>query len=144
MNFHPRDRPVGVTALSWLFVLGILASGLSAISLLSPGGVLEPMWRLNPHARESFSRMGTWAPLLLGVVCLACAGCAYGFFTGKRWGYWLGVAGLVVNLTGDVVNAALGIEPRAVVGVPIVGLILWYLASRQVRGFFGLTKENAA
>jgi hypothetical protein len=138
------DRPAGVTALACLFALGTLASGLSAISLLTPGGALEPIWRLNPHARESFSRMGGWAPLLLGVVCLACAACAYGFFAGKRWGYPVGVGGLLLNLTGDVINAALGIEPRAVVGVPIVALILWYLASRQVRNYFGLTKEKAA
>jgi hypothetical protein len=94
------------------------------------------MWRLNPRAHEAFSRMGIWAPLLLGPVCLACAASAYGFFTGKRWGYRLGVTGLLVNLTGDLINAALGIEPRAVVGVPIVALILWYLSSRKVRAFF--------
>jgi hypothetical protein len=51
---------------------------------------------------------------------------------------------LIVNVTGDVVNAALGIEPRALVGVPIVALILWYLFSRRVRGYFGLTKTKAA
>lgn len=137
------DRPAGVTALACLFAFGSLVSGLSAISLLAPGGALEPMWRLNPHARESFSRMGAWAPLLLGVVCLACMACAYGFSAGKRWGYRLGVAGLFVNLAGDVVNAVLGIEPRAVVGVPVVALILWYLVSRRVRDFFGLTREAA-
>jgi len=135
-------RPAGVTALSCLFLLGVLASGLSAISLLTPGGPLEPIWRLNPRARESFARMGPWAPLLLGVVCLACAACAYGFFTGRRWGYRLGVVGLIVNCAGDIINAALGIEPRAVVGVPIVVLILWYLASRQVRGFFQASNEK--
>jgi len=144
MNFRARKRPVGVTALACLFAVGVLASGLSAISLFNPGGALEPMWKLNPRARESFSRMGTWAPLLLAVVCVACAACAYGFFVGRRWAYPLGVGGLLVNLTGDVVNAALGIEPRAVVGVPIVALILWYLLSRQVRDFFGLTKKEAA
>lgn len=132
------DRPAGVTALACLFSLGVLASGLSAISLLDPGGFLEPMWRLNPRARESFSRMGAWAPLLLAVVCIACAACAYGFFTGRRWGYWLGAGGLLVNAAGDVVNAALGIEPRALIGVPIVALILWYLSSSRVRGFFGI------
>ncbi|HEY6931435.1 MAG TPA: hypothetical protein VJA66_17325 [Thermoanaerobaculia bacterium] len=140
---HP-ERPAGVTALACLFAFGALVSGLSAVSLLSPGGVLEPMWRLNPRARESFSRMGMWAFLLLGVVCLACVSCAYGFFAGKRWGYRLGAGGLLINLAGDVVNSALGIEPRAVIGVPIVALILWYLASREVRDFFGLTKERAA
>ena len=144
MNVRASDRPAGVTALACLFAVGVLASGLSAISLFNPGGALEPMWKLNPRARESFSRMGTWAPLLLAVVCVACAACAYGFFLGRRWAYPLGVGGLLVNLTGDIVNAALGIELRAVVGVPIVALILWYLLSRQVRNFFGLAKEKAA
>ena len=97
---------------------------------------MEPMWRLNPRAHEAFSRMGIWAPLLLSIVCLACAASAYGFFMGRRWGYRLGVTLLVVNLIGDIVNAALGIEPRAVVGVPIVALLLWYLSSRKVKAFF--------
>jgi hypothetical protein len=144
MTFWAPDRPAGVTALAWLFAVGVLASGLSAISLLNPGGTLEPMWKLNPHARESLSRMGIWAPLLMAVVCLACAACAYGFFAGKRWAYPLGVGGLIVNATGDVVNAALGIEPRAVIGVPIVALVLWYLASSRVKEFFGLRKHRAA
>src|SRR5262249_2196351 len=137
-------RPAGVTAIAWLFALGTVTSGLSLISLLTPGGPLEPMWRLNPRAHESFSRMGRWAPLLLGVVCLACAASAYGFFMGRRWGYRLGVAGLLINLTGDVVNAALGIEPRAWVGVPVVAVVLWYLLSRQVRDFFRGASEEAA
>ena len=144
MTFHAHDRPAGVTALACLFALGTLASGLSVISLLTPGGVLEPIWRLNPHARESFARMGAWAPLLLGMVCITCVASAYGFFAGKRWGYQLGVAGLLLNLVGDVLNAALGIERRALVGVPIVALILWYLFSRQVRNYFGLTNEEVA
>ena len=83
--------------------------------------------------------MGAWAPLLLGTVCLACAASAYGFFKGTRWGFRLGVTLLVVNLIGDLVNAALGIEPRAVVGVPIVALLLWYLSSRKVKAFFSDT-----
>jgi hypothetical protein len=100
------------------------------------------MWRLNPRAHEAFSRMGVWAPLLLGTVCLACAASAYGFFTGKRWGLRLGVALLLLNLTGDLVNAALSIEPRAVVGVPIVALLLWYLSSRKVKTFFSSSERS--
>ena len=137
-------RPPGVTALAGLFAFGTLASGLSVLSLLDPGGPLEPMWRLNPRAHEAFPRMGIWAPLLLGTVCLACAASAYGFFTGKRWGYRLGVTLLLVNLIGDIVNAALGIEPRAVVGIPIVALILWYLSTRRVRSFFSRPEGTTA
>jgi hypothetical protein len=57
--------------------------------------------------------MGSWAPIVLGVVSLACAAAAYGFFAGRRWGYRLGVTIQLLNLTGDFVNVALGIEPRA-------------------------------
>ena len=104
--------------------------------------MLEPMWRLNPRAHDAFAGIGTWAPLLLGTVCLACAASAYGFFTGQAWGYWLGITLLVVNLTGDLVNAALGIEPRAVFGLPVVALILWYLSSPRVRAFFTPTRQH--
>jgi len=101
------------------------------------------MWRLNPRAREAFSGMGAWALLLLGPVCLACAASAHGFFHGKRWGYRLGIGLLLVNLTGDLINAALGIEPRAVIGVPIVALLLWYLSSSRVRSFFSAGRGAA-
>ena len=135
-------RPAGVTALSFFFMFGMLASGLAAISLAFPGGFLEPIWRLNPRAHEAFAGTGTWAPLLLGAVCLACAAAAYGFFTGKLWGYRLGSALLVVNLAGDLINAGLGIEPRAVVGLLVVALLLWYLSSSKVRTYFRPTAQG--
>src|SRR5215831_7777459 len=130
-----RTRPGGVTLLACLFLLGVMASGLSMISLITPGGILEPIWRLNPHAHQGFLSMGPYAVILLAVVCVLCAVSAYGFFTGRRWGYYLGVIGLVINMIGDLINALVGVEPRAIVGVPIVALLLWYLSSRRVRTF---------
>lgn len=132
----PRDRPIGVTGLGLFFLFGTLASGLSVISLLTPQGPLEIIWRLNPRAQAAFSEMGIGAPILLAAVCAACAASAYGFFKGRRWGYRLGIALLLVNLAGNLINGVLGIEPRAWIGVPIVGLLLWYLSSRRVREFF--------
>jgi hypothetical protein len=101
------------------------------------------MWRLNPRAREQFSHIGYWAASLLGPVCVACAASAYGFFKGKRWGYWLGITLLIVNLAGDLVNVVLGVERRALIGVPVVALLLWYLSSKRVRSFFGVRSEGA-
>src|SRR5438105_359930 len=117
--------------------------GGEAARLSAAGGPLEPVWRLTPHGREAFAHLVRWAPLLLGIVCVACASSAYGFFTGKRWGYRLGIALLLVNLAGDLVNAALGIEPRAVIGVPIVALLLWYLFTGRVKSFFSATARGA-
>lgn len=137
-------RPAGITALGGFFAFGVLASGLSCLPLLNPGGPLEPMWRLNPRAREGFSHMGFWGPLLMGIVCLACAASAYGFLRGRRWGYRLGIGLLLVNLAGDLVNAALGIEPRAVIGIPIVGLLVWYLSSAKAKAFFAAEARDDA
>jgi hypothetical protein len=53
--------------------------------------------------------------------------------TSERSGAWRSSAGmalLVVNLAGDLINAGLEIEPRAVVGLPVVSLLLWYLFIR--------------
>jgi hypothetical protein len=127
--------------LAAFFAFGTLASGVSVVSLLTPGGPLDPVWRLNPRAHHAFSSMGIWAPLLLGAVCVACAASAYGFFRGESWGYRLGIAVLLVNLAGDIINSAIGVEPRAVIGVPVVALLLWYLSSTRVRLFFFATED---
>ncbi|MFP5260335.1 MAG: hypothetical protein ACLGJB_00335 [Blastocatellia bacterium] len=61
-------------------------SSLSFVSLLFPGSVLEPVWRLNPRAREGFAGIGTWAVVLMCVVCAACASAPVGLWGGRRWG----------------------------------------------------------
>lgn len=137
-------RPLGVTALGLLFSVGVVASGLSWVALLTPGGLLDPIWRLNPRAHEGFLHMGAWALLVLGLVCIACIASAYGLFTGRGWGYRLGIALLIANLAGDLISASLGVEPHAWVGVPIVALILWYLSTREVRKYFVIPAPDEA
>src|SRR3712207_4291578 len=111
-----RPRPLGITALSIFFLFGTAASLLSSVSLLFPGSFLEPMWRLNPRAREGFADMGAWAVVLMCAVCVSCASAAVGLWRGTQWGYWLAVALLACNLLGDVANVLTGTEPRAAVG----------------------------
>lgn len=130
--------------MSGFFVFGALASGLAAISLLTRGGPLEPIWRLNERAHAGFLGLGVWAPLALGAICLVCAKAAYGFANGRRWGYRLGICLLLLNGAGDLVNVVFGIEPRAIVGIPIVALLLWYLFSRKVRQYFSQSVAHAA
>jgi hypothetical protein len=136
---EPRSTPPHpwtVTALSLFFGFGTLMSFLSFVALLFPGGFLEPMWRLNPRARENFATMGLWGPLLMLVVSFACASAAIGLWRGKRFGYVLGLTLLIVSLLGDLANAVLGIEPRAWIGVPIAALLIWVLATGRARAFF--------
>jgi hypothetical protein len=132
----PTTRPIGITILSLFFLFGTAASFLSFTSLMFPGSFLEPMWRLNPRAREGFTAMGVWAIVLMGVVCVACAMAAVGLWRGLPWGYWLAVILLAVNLLGDITNVVTGTEPRAAVGIPIVVAILAFLMSGRVKQFF--------
>ena len=134
---HGAPRPLGVTALSMLFAFGTLASGLSGVSLLSPGGALEPMWRLNPRAREAFATMGR----------LGAASPRHSVRGVRRLCLWLfsrqalGLPARNHLAAGQPdrrsLDAALGVEPRAFIGVPVVALLLWYLSSAKVRDYFG-------
>ncbi len=70
--------------------------------------------------------------LLLAVGC-ACAVAAIGLWRSARWGYALAIIVLAVNLLGDLVNVIWGLERRAAIGIPIVIIILVYLARQSVR-----------
>ncbi len=135
---YHRDvkRPWTVTFLSIFFGLGAAISATSLIALATPGGVLEPIWRLNPRAKEQFATMGVWAWVLMAVVSATCLAAALGLWRGRRFGYVLGLALLTFSLLGDLANAVLGIEPRAWVGVPIAALFLGVLATGRARAFF--------
>lgn len=130
------SRPWGVTALAVFFGFGTLMSLASFVALLFPDGFLEPMWRLNPRARDAFGDIGPWSLVLMAVVCVACASAVVGLLRGKRWGYVVAATMLVVSLLGDLANALLGIEPRAWFGVPIAALLLVLLATGRVKAFF--------
>lgn len=131
-----KARPFGVVALVTLFAIGTCASFLSAVSLTFPGSFLEPIWRLNPNARTGFSSIGAWAIVLMIGVCIACTFTAVGLWRGRRWGYWLAVVMLFVNLGGSIVNVITGREARAIIGLPIVGAILVYLLRKRTRLHF--------
>jgi predicted ferric reductase len=136
------SRPWTVTALSVFFAFGATISGLSLVALALPGSFLEPMWRLNPRAREQFATMGGWALLLMAVVSVLCAATAYGLWRGSRLGFVLGVTMLLVSLLGDLANAVLGLEPRAWVGVPVAALLLWVLTTGRARAFFSSARPR--
>jgi hypothetical protein len=143
MSEAPLGRPGGITALAIFFGAGALISLTSFVSLSSPGGPLEPIWRLNPRAHEAFGHMGPFALLLMATLFVACGFTAVGLWSGKRWGYRLAVTLLAINLLGDIVNVVLGVEPRAIVGVPIVIALLIYLGRRRARAYFRLVTSSS-
>lgn len=129
-------RPWGITALRFFFLAGAIISLTASISLLLPDSFLNAMWRINPRAHESLTSLGLWAVFLLLTVSMLCAAASFGLWWTTRWGHWLAVGLITINLIGDVINVLAGNEPRAIVGVPIAAAILAYLMSRKVRNFF--------
>ncbi len=131
-----KARPHGVTALSIFFVVATLITFIAATSLLFPNGLFEPIWKLNPRGRVGLGAIGLWAVLLFVIVGTACGIAAVGLWRGRWWGYCTAIIILSVNLAGDLINVISGAEPRAVIGIPIVLLIIIYLFRPKVRQFF--------
>jgi hypothetical protein len=118
---------MGHRFIACFFWFGALAAGVSAVTLAFPGSPLELVWRLNPTARADLGRLGPWAVVLMLVVSAACAGAAVGLWTGRPGGRRLAIGLLMVNLIGDLLNALVRGDPRALIGLPIGGAMLWYL-----------------
>ena len=133
-------RPFGITLLSIFSFASTGITLLAALSLLFPNRALESIWRLNPRARVDLGAIGLWAVLLFFCIGVTCLIVGIGLWRGKRWGYLLAMVGLCINALGDLINALSAREPRAIVGVPVVILILAYLLTRRVKGFFSNTK----
>lgn len=133
-----RDRPrsLGITLLSGFFLFGFVMCLLTVLALSFPGGLLEPMWRLNPEAQRALQTMGAAALVLMSVVGLACLLTAIGVALRREWGRRLAIALLTVNLLGDAIGAVVRRDPRTLIGLPIAGALVLYLMSRRVREEF--------
>lgn len=124
--------PVGMKVLVAFFIFGTCACTVTVAALLLPGSALDLVWRANPGARIGFQEIGRpLSVLLMLVVGSVCATVAVGLARQKVWGRWLAIGILLVNLAGDTINALVRHDPRTLIGWPIAGLMIWYLARRR-------------
>ena len=123
--------PLGIKLLSAFFAVGAAICLIAIVALLFPGGVLEPIWRLNPEAHAQFQKIGKLSILLMFVVGSACASAALGLATRARWGRPLALGILIVNLVGDLLNAFMRHDLRTLIGLPIGGAMIAYLLSAR-------------
>lgn len=115
------------------FAAGALICLVAMVALAFPGGFLESIWRLKPEARVEFQRIGNWSVALMAVVGAACGLAAIGLAKNAKWGRWLAISILTVNLIGDTLNALLRHDPITLIGLPIGGLMIWYLIRKGDR-----------
>jgi hypothetical protein len=122
--------PIGMKLLALFFALGACMCALTLGLLLFPGSSLDSLWRLNPEAHAAIQWMGRLSILLMATVGVGCALAAIGLARNTRWGRWLGILILIVNLVGDLINAFVRHDLRTLIGVPIASAMIFYLARR--------------
>lgn len=128
---------MGMKVLVGFFVFGTCACAVTVAALLLPGSAMDLVWRANPEALTGFQKIGRPLSLLLMlVVGTACAIAAVGLARQKVWGRWLAIGILIVNLAGDTINALVRHDPRTLIGLPIAGLMIWYLVKSAREALF--------
>ena len=128
-----RERPLGVTILAILALIGGFFGLLGGIALLGLGGLAAGL---------GAAVDGTYAMIIgLGLLVQAVLNLAFGIgaFMLKPWAWTLGVVAQVLGLLLTVLNVVL---LRADLGGQIVGVlisiaILYYLFTPGVRAAFG-------
>jgi hypothetical protein len=123
-----RNRPpLGIILLVIFFGAGAVICLVTTLALGFPGGFLEPIWQLRPDARIEFQKLGNWSVLLMTTVGVACGLASFGLVRDAEWGRRFAIGILTVNLIGDSLNALLRHDLRTLIGLPIGGLMIWYL-----------------
>jgi len=129
------QRTVGTILLAIFFGAGALICLITLLALAFPGGFLESIWQLKLEAREQFHEIGTLGSIaLMAVVGTACGFAAVGLARKTEWGRRLAIGILCVNLIGDSLNAWLRHDPKTLIGLPIGGLMIWYMVRLRIDG----------
>jgi hypothetical protein len=80
--------------------------------------------------------MGQWAILLMAVVSVLCLLSAVGLALRVNWGRLLAIGVLAGNLLGDTIAALIRHDAGTLIGVPIAGAMIFFLASNRVQVLF--------
>ena len=128
-----RRRSTGRVLLAIFFAAGAFICLVTMLALAFPGSLLESIWQLKPEARVQFLEIGRGASIaVMAVVGVACGSAAIGLGRDAEWGRRLAIGILSANLVGDSVNALLRHDPKTLIGLPIGGLMIWYLVKKKV------------
>jgi len=120
-----------IKLLAAFFAIGTAMCVLTVVLLLFPGTALDSLWRLNPGAQQAFGSLGKAAILLMFVVGTGCAFAAIGLWRSSVWGIRTALVILSLNVVGDLFNALVRHDYRALIGLPIGGAMIFYLARYQ-------------
>lgn len=123
-----REKPKG------LIVLGILVC---AGGLMDVYGFLSLLWDPGYILFYSIEALGWFNFYISLPVALLSFAVAYAFFTGRRWGWSLGMVCALVGLGVCAINLlGRGSDPVVWAIILVNALIIFYLARGSVRRYF--------
>jgi len=122
-----------IKLLAVFFAFGATMCSLTIVLLLFPGTALDSLWRLNPDAHLGFQSIGSWSILLMVTVGTACFLAAIGLWQGALWGTRLALIILSVNILGDLINALFRHDYRALIGLPMGAVMIFYLVRSKTQ-----------
>src|SRR3954469_10677758 len=126
---NQNRRPLGILLLVLFFAAGAVVCILLMLALAYPGSFLDFIWRFRPGIREEFQEYGVWSVAVMAALGAACGLAAFGLARGAEWGRRVAVGVLTVNVVGDMFNPVFRGDLRTLIGLPIGGLMIWYLVS---------------
>jgi uncharacterized membrane protein len=101
---------------------------LTIVLLVFPGSSLDSLWGLNRDAQIAFQSLGKAAIWVMFVVGAACAFAAIGLWRKSLWGIRAALVILSLNIVGDLLNAVVRHDYRALIGLPVGAAMIFYLA----------------
>jgi hypothetical protein len=126
-NLRSVEEPRRHGWLAVFFAFGATMCALTVGLLLFPGSPFDALWRLNPDARPALQSLGNWSFVLMLAVGTGCFVASIGLWRGAVWGTRVAVIILSVNILADVINAVLRHDYRALIGLPIGVVMIFFL-----------------
>jgi hypothetical protein len=155
------NRPIGVTILGVLFVIGgalALLAGIGTLATVPFASNIVPSINnglgaggssLTPSEQSTLIQGGATAFTIIGIVLIPLGitslAVAYGLFKAKRWA-WSGAVVLSAILFAinviSLVTGNMGAITGAMIGMAINAIVLYYLSRGNVRKYFGKATDR--
>jgi uncharacterized membrane protein len=159
-----QHRPIGVTIIAILTIIGgilLLISGLSLIALgtlisITPSGTTTTSTNVNSHPMaQVFGIISAAIGSALLVIGIGYIIMFYGLLKGKRWAWTITIILLIIGIAiqiisttaGSVFNASISSSSSAnsvisgiaggIIGIAINIVVIYYLYRPNVKAFFG-------
>jgi len=130
---NPKRRSLGTSLLIIFFAAGSLICFVTMLALGFPGSFLESIWRLKPEARVQFEEIGRGVSIvLMAAIGTACAVAAVGLAQAAKDDGSRSEFSPQISSATRSVNALLRHDPKTLIGLPIGGLMIWYLVKKRV------------